>query len=110
MSSADFLVSIVDDDLSVREGVTKLVRSAGLRVESFASAQEFLDKAQGEVPSCLVLDVHLRGLSGLDLQQQLAREEVRDPDHIPQRPRRHCNVSPSDQSGRTVLPYQARAR
>jgi DNA-binding NtrC family response regulator len=65
-------VYIVDDDVSVREAVARLVRSAGWNVETFASAHEFLASPWAEVPSCLILDVRLPGLSGFDLQQQLA--------------------------------------
>ncbi len=72
-------VYVVDDDVSMRESVGSLIRSAGLRVETFASAQEFLARPRGEVPSCLVLDVKLPGLSGLDLQQELAKADVQIP-------------------------------
>jgi DNA-binding NtrC family response regulator len=68
-------VYIVDDDPSVREAVESLVRSAGLKVQAFASAQEFLATPRKNVPSCLVLDVQLPGLSGFDLQQELARAD-----------------------------------
>src|ERR1700720_453092 len=66
-------VYIGDDDASVREAVARLVRSAGWKVKPFASAQEFLASPSAEVPSCLILDVQLPGLSGFDLQQQLAK-------------------------------------
>ena len=72
-------IYLVDDDVSVRESVGSLIRSAGYRAETFASAQEFLTRLQAEVPSCLVLDVQLPGLSGLDLQQQLAQANVQLP-------------------------------
>ena len=72
-------VYVVDDDASVREAVEGLVRSAGLSAKTFQSAQEFLASAPGELPSCLVLDVELPGLSGLDLQQELARADVQIP-------------------------------
>ena len=68
-------VYVVDDDPSVREAVESLVRSAGLTVQTFASAQEFLATPRKNVPSCLVLDVQMPGLTGLDLQQQLAKAE-----------------------------------
>ncbi len=79
MSKKRLFVAIVDDDLSVREGIARLIRSAGLNVESYGSAQEFLASLQDEAPSCLVLDVGLPGLSGLELQQQLAKADI----HIP---------------------------
>jgi DNA-binding NtrC family response regulator len=69
----------VDDDASVREALGSLIRSAGLRVETFASAQEFLANPRADVPSCLVLDVQLPGLSGLDLQQELVKADVQIP-------------------------------
>ena len=66
------VIAIVDDDLSVREGLSSLIRSAGWRVETFASAQEFLARRGADAPSCLVLDLQLPGLSGLDLQKRMA--------------------------------------
>jgi len=69
---SDALIAIVDDDPSVRRGLQRLIRSAGWKVETFASAQEFLARPSGISPSCLVLDLQLPGLSGLDLQQRMA--------------------------------------
>jgi FixJ family two-component response regulator len=66
-------VFIVDDDPSVREALTGLFRSIGLRAQSFSSAQEFLQYRRPDVPSCLILDVRLPGVSGLDLQRELGR-------------------------------------
>ena len=68
----DAIVAIVDDDPSVRRGLQRLIRSAGWKVETFASAQEFLDRPLAISPNCLVLDLQLPGLSGLDLQQRMA--------------------------------------
>jgi FixJ family two-component response regulator len=65
------IVFVVDDDLSVRQGLERLLRAVGWRVETFASAQEFLAHQKENPPSCLVLDVGLPGLSGLDLQKQI---------------------------------------
>jgi FixJ family two-component response regulator len=65
-------VFVVDDDVSVRESLELLIRTAGWQPETFASAQEFLARPRAVVPSCLVLDITLPGLSGLDLQKQLA--------------------------------------
>ena len=61
------IVFVVDDDASVREALESLVRSAGFEVKSFGSAQDFLDHEKPDQPSCLVLDVRLPGLSGLEL-------------------------------------------
>jgi FixJ family two-component response regulator len=71
-SEPDPLIAIVDDDPSAREGLSSLVRSAGWRAETFASAQEFLARPGGQAPSCLVLDLQMPGLSGLDLQKRMA--------------------------------------
>jgi FixJ family two-component response regulator len=71
-AESDSLVIIVDDDQAMREALIGLVRSAGLRVTAFASADEFLDQSVPPVPACLVLDVRMPGLSGLDLQEELA--------------------------------------
>jgi DNA-binding NtrC family response regulator len=73
MSDTGGLVYVVDDDASVREGVASLIRSAGLEAKALASGQEFLALQRSEIPSCLVLDVQLPGLSGLDVQQELVR-------------------------------------
>jgi FixJ family two-component response regulator len=67
------LVAIVDDDPSVRRGLERLIQSAGWKVESFASAQEFLVFPRTAAPTCLVLDLQLPALSGLDLQKRLAK-------------------------------------
>jgi FixJ family two-component response regulator len=71
MPETQAVVFVIDDDASVREALQRLVRSAGLRVEAFASAEEFLNRARTEGPSCLVLDVRLPELSGLDLQRRM---------------------------------------
>jgi FixJ family two-component response regulator len=68
----DAVIAIVDDDASVREGLQSLIRSAGWRVETFVSAQEFLGRLGAQAPSCVILDLQLPGLSGLDLQKQMA--------------------------------------
>jgi len=69
-------VFIVDDDISVRESLAPLIRHEGWQPETFASAQEFLDRPRAPVPSCLVLDVSLPGLNGLDLQKRVAGERT----------------------------------
>jgi FixJ family two-component response regulator len=70
MTGTDAMVFVVDDDAPMRESLENLIRSVGLRVKVFASAQEFLQSKRLDVPSCLVLDVRLPGLSGLDLQRR----------------------------------------
>jgi len=76
VTDTEAVVFVVDDDASVRRSTERLVRSRGLSVQTFASAKAFLDHARGPGPACLVLDVHLPGLGGLDLQRELARAGV----------------------------------
>ena len=71
MHSVGCLISIVDDDLLVREGLISLLRSAGFATQAFASAEEFLSLAHRDDIACLILDVGLTGISGLELQSQL---------------------------------------
>ncbi|HJQ23792.1 MAG TPA: response regulator transcription factor [Blastocatellia bacterium] len=73
------IVFVVDDDPSLREALRSLLRSVGLAAEVFASAQEFLQAQRADAPGCLVLDVRLPGLSGLDLQRELTEAAI----HIP---------------------------
>jgi len=79
MTAGDAIVYIVDDDAPLRESLMNLLRSMGLRVAAFASAQEFLRSPRPDGPSCLVLDVRLPGLSGLELQQRLAEADLAMP-------------------------------
>jgi FixJ family two-component response regulator len=76
---SDAVVAIVDDDLSAREGLSSLIRSAGFRVETFASAPEFLACPAAATAGCLVLDLQLPGLSGLDLQKRMAEAGMEIP-------------------------------
>jgi len=69
---AEAVVFVVDDDPAVREALCGLIRSVGLRAEAFASAQDFLNSPRPDAAACLVLDVRMPGLSGLDLQRELA--------------------------------------
>jgi RNA polymerase sigma factor (sigma-70 family) len=79
MSDAAPIVFVIDDDPSVRRAIKRLIGSVGLQVELFGSAQEFLHSKRPEAPSCLVLDIRLPGISGLDFQRQLAEADI----HIP---------------------------
>ena len=76
MKTGDPIVFVVDDDSSMREALTDLITSVGLSVEAFKSAREFLEHRRRDAPACLVLDVRLPGLSGLDLQRELVRTEA----------------------------------
>lgn len=71
MTDPPAIVFVVDDDPSVRRGLDRLLRAAGMRVESFASAREFLDRPEHDGPRCLVLDVRMPGQSGLELHERL---------------------------------------
>jgi FixJ family two-component response regulator len=78
-NSAAPMVFIVDDDISVRESLELLIRSQGWQAETFESAKEFLDRPRVLVPSCLILDVSLPGLNGLELQKRVAVERTEMP-------------------------------
>jgi FixJ family two-component response regulator len=79
MTNPDPMVFIVDDDLSVRRSTERLVQAAGLKVQTFTSAREFLTNARFEGPACLVLDVRMPGLSGMDLQRDLTQAGIQIP-------------------------------
>ena len=79
MSEAESTIFVIDDDLSVRQSLESLIKSVGWRVRTYGSAQEFLGSGHLEAPGCIVLDVRLPGLSGLDLQQALLRAKS----HLP---------------------------
>jgi FixJ family two-component response regulator len=72
-------ICVIDDESSIRESLSNLLRSAGLKVQVFASAQEFLTNWPRKAPSCLLLDIQLPGISGLDLQQELADGDAQIP-------------------------------
>ncbi len=78
-AEAQPIVLVIDDDAPLREALSSLFRSVGLQVKTFGSAQEFLQSGAPDGPSCLVLDVRLPGLSGLDFQAELAKANI----HIP---------------------------
>src|SRR5690242_21347869 len=73
------IIAIVDDDPSVRRGLERLIRSVGWKAETFGSAQEFLASARTEGPTCIVLDLQMPGLSGLELQKQMTEAGVETP-------------------------------
>jgi len=79
MTEPDTIVFVVDDDPSIRNALQGLIQSVGLRAKTFGSAQEFLSSQLPDVPACLVLDVRLPGLSGLDLQRELSKAGVELP-------------------------------
>ena len=79
MRGSEPVVFVVDDDESVRKALKRLVQSVGMNVETFATAQDFLSRPHYEGPSCLVLDVRMPGLSGLDLQQELMKANLTVP-------------------------------
>jgi DNA-binding NtrC family response regulator len=79
MNENNPLVCVIDDESSIRESLSSLLRSAGLKVQAFSSAQEFLASAPLAALSCLVLDVRLPGISGLDLQQELVSKDIQIP-------------------------------
>lgn len=78
-AQSDSIVFVVDDDASIRDAVKSLLKSVGLRAEAFGSTEEFMNATRPEAPSCLVLDVRLPGMSGLDFQADLEKRGVRIP-------------------------------
>jgi FixJ family two-component response regulator len=79
VKDVDAIVFVVDDDLSIREAIKSLISLTGVRVETFGTAQEFLRTERPDLPGCMVLDVELPGLSGLDLQRELAAHGIKLP-------------------------------
>ena len=79
MAEAQAVVFVIDDDQSVRDGLKGLLRSIGLEVKLFESTQEFLQSERPDVPGCLVLDIRLPGMGGLDFQRELAKSSI----HLP---------------------------
>jgi FixJ family two-component response regulator len=79
VKDADTIVFVVDDDPSIREAIKSLISLVGVRVETFGTAQEFLRSERPDLPGCVVLDVELPGLSGLDLQRELAAHGINIP-------------------------------
>jgi hypothetical protein len=101
------VVYVVDDDGRVRSSLGRLIRSAGLSVQTFASAQAFLHARQKPLAGCIVLDIGLPGLSELDLQSELARVEIHMPNRVHYRTRRHPDVGPRHEGGGGRVPHQA---
>ncbi|HXA77847.1 MAG TPA: response regulator transcription factor [Candidatus Acidoferrales bacterium] len=78
-AQSDSMVFVVDDDASIRDAVKSLLKSVGLRAETFGSTEEFVHATRPEIPSCLVLDVRLPGMSGLEFQEELEKTGIRIP-------------------------------
>jgi FixJ family two-component response regulator len=78
-AQSDSIVFVVDDDASIRDAVKSLLRSVGLRAEVFGSTEEFVGATRPDIPSCLVLDVRLPGMSGLEFQQELEKTGIQIP-------------------------------
>ena len=79
MKNADPIVFVVDDDAAVRDAIKDLLESVGMRVETFGSGAEFLAKNPTDGPCCLILDVRLPGMSGLEFQRELSEKAVEIP-------------------------------
>ena len=79
MNRVESIVYVIDDDSSVRKAIENLLRSVGLLVETFSDAREFLRPRHADLPSCLILDVRLPGLSGLELQREMNQAQIRMP-------------------------------
>jgi FixJ family two-component response regulator len=79
MNRSRLRIAVVDDDESVLKALKRLLRAANLDADTFASGREFLDSLPAQVPDCIVLDLHMPGMNGLDIQRQLARGALRVP-------------------------------
>jgi FixJ family two-component response regulator len=79
MDRSRLRIAIVDDDESVRKALKRLLRAANLDADTFASGRDFIDSLAAQVPDCIVLDLHMPGMNGLDVQQQLARSGLQLP-------------------------------
>jgi FixJ family two-component response regulator len=79
MKEAEAVVFVIDDDRAIRDGIASLIRSIGLRVETFGSARDFMSAERPDAPACLILDVRMPGIGGLELQRQLSGAGI----HIP---------------------------
>jgi FixJ family two-component response regulator len=79
MKKSRLRIAIIDDDESVRNALKRLLRAANLDAETFASGRDFLDSLSSHRPDCVVLDLHMPGMNGLDIQRQLARNGLRLP-------------------------------
>jgi FixJ family two-component response regulator len=79
MTDKDVVIFVIDDDASVRKGLSFLIRSAGYQVETFVSAEEFLSRASMDRIGCIILDIRMRGMTGLDLQEHLGKHDCHMP-------------------------------
>jgi len=108
--TVDSLVFVVDDDASVRASLKSLLESIGLHVELFESADDFLKSKIPDIACCLVLDVRLPGLSGLEFQAELAKAGAKFPDNLFDRSRGHSNDCAGHESGSGRISDQALSR
>jgi FixJ family two-component response regulator len=79
MDRPQLRVAVIDDDESVRKALRRLLRAANLDADTFASGRDFIDSLAAQLPDCIVLDLHMPGMNGLDVQQQLARSGLQLP-------------------------------
>ena len=107
MSEDRAVVFVIDDDPSMRRSLDTLLRSVGLDVHLFSSAQEFMRAERPDAPGCLVLDVRLPGMSGLAFQQELAKAGIASSDHLHHRARRRSDDRARDEGRRGRVPHQA---
>jgi FixJ family two-component response regulator len=107
MDRSRLRIAVIDDDESVRKALRRLLRAANLDADTFASGRDFLDSLAAQVPDCVVLDLHMPGMNGLDVQQQLARNGRQLPIVIitgHDEPLARCraqNASPGDHAARS---------
>ena len=98
MSETRPVVVVIDDDPDIRDALQDLLETVDLDTRLFATASEFLANKRPQGPCCVVVDIRLPGLSGLDFQQQLARENIPIPGHLHHRLRRYSDVGAGNES------------
>jgi DNA-binding NtrC family response regulator len=109
MKLAEQMVMVIDDDPSVRTAIAQLLGAVGLTSETFASGEEFLEADLSDLPRCLVLDVRLPGLSGLNLQRELSERKI-DSDYFHYRAWRYSNDRTGHESRSCRVSQQAFSR
>ena len=107
MNDKAFTIFLVDDDAGVLTALSRLLRAKGYNVQPFTSPNEFLSKRDATLPGCVILDVTMPGLDGLNLQQALSSEDVAAPGDLPDRHRRYSDQRAGDACGCARFPHQA---
>jgi len=106
LESKERLVAIIEDDESYRAAVQRLLKSVGIPVRSFDSAEAFLDSGKQHETGCLISDIRMPGMSGLELQSKLNSDHCSIPDHLYHRPRRRTTSNAGNARWRGEVPHE----